>query len=414
MANSSLNKVIGGILLVAGTCIGAGMLGLPIATGPGGFKAALSAFGLCWAVMLASAFLMLEVSLWFPREVNLIAMARATLGKKGAAVAWGCFLLFLYALLAAYTAGASGIVGDLLKKQGIPPVTAIVIVIGLFAFIVALGTHWVDGLNRFLMVSLAFFYAFLVGALVPHFKEADWAEGHASYLWSTGPLLVTAFGFHLLIPTLKQYLREDLTALRYALWIGSGLALLVYLLWEGIVLGVVPVFGEQGLVAMMREEQLGGRQSVVALTDFLSAETRNPQVALYATGFALSAILTSFIGVALALSDFLADGLAIPKTKKGKCLLTLLTFLPPLAITLCYPQFLMILQFAGIFAVILLIVYPAIMAWEGRYRLQWKGYRVPGGKVLIIGVLLGGLSVIGLDVLGKIGYLPKPTSLIRR
>ena len=99
-------------------------------------------------------------------------------------------------------------------------------------------------------------------------------------------------------------------------------------------------------------------------------------------------MLTSFLAVSLGLSDFLSDGLRIQKTGKGNFIVSLLTFIPPLAIVLFYPGiFVKAVSYAGFFCVILMIFLPAAMAWSGRYRKQLAtadAYRVAGGRLPII------------------------------
>ncbi|HUD01475.1 MAG TPA: aromatic amino acid transport family protein, partial [Rhabdochlamydiaceae bacterium] len=56
----NLGHVVGGTLLIAATTIGVGMLGLPIATGPGGFVPATFVYILTWFFMLCTGLLLLE------------------------------------------------------------------------------------------------------------------------------------------------------------------------------------------------------------------------------------------------------------------------------------------------------------------------------------------------------------------
>src|SRR6187200_1183190 len=100
-------KLLGSILLVVGTSIGAGMLAVPIPTAALGFTGALVLLFLCWLVMTAGAFLLLEVNLWMPMNSNLNTMARGTIGSFGQIISWIAFLLLLYSLLAAYVDGGS-------------------------------------------------------------------------------------------------------------------------------------------------------------------------------------------------------------------------------------------------------------------------------------------------------------------
>ena len=53
--STSFSRYLGGILLVAGTTIGAGMLALPVSTAFMGFYPSLLIFAICWFFMLISA-----------------------------------------------------------------------------------------------------------------------------------------------------------------------------------------------------------------------------------------------------------------------------------------------------------------------------------------------------------------------
>lgn len=106
--------------------------------------------------------------------------------------------------------------------------------------------------------------------------------------------------------------------------------------------------------------------------------------------------------------DFLADGLKIEKTAKGRSLLYLFTFAPPLLITLYDPRaFLDALEYAGAFGVVTLLgLLPVLMVWRGRYAQHREGpYRAPGGR-WALGIAFGiSLLVIGLEIANKAGVL---------
>ena len=147
-------KLFGGILLIAGTCIGGGMLGLPIATAQGGIFNASLLFIACWILMSFTALLTLEVNLCFPKNSNIISMARATLGGPAEILCWTVYLFFLYALVAAYIAGGQDVLRGLLQSVGIEwsPALAGTLFVTLFGMIVMLGTKHVDMFNRIMMI----------------------------------------------------------------------------------------------------------------------------------------------------------------------------------------------------------------------------------------------------------------------
>lgn len=397
---NNFHRIIGGILMVSGTTIGAGMLALPIVTGFAGFWPSISLFAVYWAYMLFTALLMLEVNLWVGEHTNLITMAKTTLGRGGKIVSWIIYLFLLYTLTTAYLAGGGPILVEGFENltgwhmpAWVNPFPLLII----FGFFVYKGIRSVDYLNRFLMVGLVISYLLMVVFLSSHveaplLQRTDW-----SFLWVAVSIVSTSFGFHIIIPTLTDYLHRDVKTLRLVLIIGSLIPLFVYISWELLTLGIVP----------LNDLTKGYSQGIDGAT-LLGLHLDTPSLSFLARIFSLFAILTSFLGVSLSLRDFLADGLSIQKTRKGRILLYLMTFLPPLFITLIDPRaFLDALEYAGAFGVVTLLgLLPVLMVWRGRYSQHRKGpYTAPGGR-LALSVALGiSLLVIGLEVANKTGLL---------
>jgi tyrosine-specific transport protein len=210
-------------------------------------------------------------------------------------------------------------------------------------------------------------------------------------------VVLTSFGFHIIIPTLTTYLHHDKKKLRLVLFIGSFIPFVVYVIWELLILGVVPLEGNHGLIA----DYLSGQTAATSLPYILN----HSWIPSIASAFAFFAIITSFLGVSLSLSDFLADGLHMKRFTLGREFACLLTFVPPLIFVLFYPRgFILALQFAGILVAILLCILPAIMAW------RLPAYRTPLRRTLLIGVILLALFMIGINILEEIGALKSAVS----
>lgn len=375
-------RLLGGILLVAGTTIGAGMLALPVATAAAGLWPALLLFGVVWFFMIHSAFLMLEVNFAVGVHGNVITMARRTLGPVGAGVAWVSYLLLLYALMAAYISGSGALlaesVGSVLPLK--PSLSGLPFVL-LFGGLVYGGVRSVDRLNRILMVGLGACFIALIGAVLPHADSGYLLHAAPKAVLAPLSVVVTSFGFHIILPSLASYLEGSLSKMRLCLWIGGVIPVVIYLLWEVAILGIIPLTGDQGLSAMLE-----GGQPAASLTHALAAATGWPFLKPVMTLFSFSAILTSFLGVSLSLSDFLFDGLRIAKSKGGRILVTLLTFAPSLFFALCYPRgFITALSYGGVFVAVLLGLLPTAMAWSVRYHKRVTSpYRAFGGRPLLL------------------------------
>lgn len=388
------NRFIGGILLVAGTTIGAGMLALPVLTSFAGFVPSLVVFILIWLFMLATAFFFLDVNLAVRGEPNLISMAGRTLGVFGKGIAWVFYLLLLYSLTAAYIAGSTP-----LFTQGFQALSGIELpgwlapfsLPLLFGGFVYLGTKGVDYVNRFLMAGLILFYFVLVGLTPHHVQFPNLAHSDSPAVLIAIPAILTSFGYHIIIPSLTTYMEHDAKKLRLVILIGSSIPFIVYFLWQFIVLGSVPLHD-------LAIDYKAGNSAAQSLARIVSS----PWVSVSASLFSFFAIVTSFLGVSLSLSDFLTDGFKIKKTWEGRLLACFLTFVPPLFFVFTYQKgFYLALNYAGAFVAILLGILPALMAWNLK---EVRFYRTFKGKLLLLLVVVLSVSIVIIDIMGVQDY----------
>ncbi|GJM07065.1 MAG: tryptophan/tyrosine permease [marine bacterium B5-7] len=390
-----MNRLLGSTLIIIGTSVGGGMLGLPIATAHCGFLGALALFVFCWLFMTLGACLIIEVNLWFPSGTNMITMAKKTLGPKGHLLMWCLYLALLYSLLAAYTASGNDVLHDLLQRAGwhLSLKSNVFLFMALFGVVVVAGIRYVDMVNRSLMSAKLIVYAALVIFLLPKIHSPALHTWHPTYLSSAMAIVITSFGFGHILPSLREYLQDNVRDIKRAIWIGSSVPFFVYVLWIIATMGVLPRYGAHGLLAMQH-----AAQPVSELANALALLSKSTWVNLFAHVFVSICVATSFLSVALGLSDCLADGLHWPKHSVKGVGVYLLTFLPPLVLVVAYPDaFLLGLRYAGIFCVALLVLLPALMAWAGRGRYQSKAiFQLKGGTPMLGLLILLSIFVITL------------------
>lgn len=385
-------SLIGGILLVAGTSIGGGMLALPVLTSIGGFIPSLVIYILCWAFMASTGLLFLEISSWMEKDSNIVSMADRTLGSFGKIVAWVVYLFLFYCLTIAYVVGCGDLVSQFFQES-IPEWAGSLIFVFLFGPIVYAGTRVAGPLNMVLMLGLGIFYLVFVFLGWKHvnydlLKSQNWPLSLLAL-----PISFTAFAYQGIIPTLVNYLNHDIKKTRLAILIGSFLPLITYIIWQWLILGIIPTNGPGGLAEALKE----GNNAVHPLKNFI----QTPWVYIAGQFFAFFALVTSFLGVTLGLLDFLADGLKVKKNAWGKFWLCLTIFIPPLFIGYTYPHiFLIALDYAGGFGcAILLGLLPILMVWSGRYRLGLQSiYSPKGGKFFLVILLLFVLFELGCEI----------------
>lgn len=396
-------RLISAIFLVAGTCIGGGMLALPVATGISGFFPSTLMMAICWLAMTASALLLLEVNLWMKEGAHVITMSSTILGPVGKFVSWCVFLFISYASIVAYTAA-----GGSLVLNGIADLTGwnlskewgCLIFIVVFGGIIYLGNQIVGRVNTVLFVSMIAAYLALTSSGISEVKTGLLRH----VFWPTSflaiPLLLTTFSFQTMLPSLTPYLKRNASALRWAVIGGTTLTFLVYLIWQGMILGIVPVSGPDSLIKALEQGE--------PVTQFLRQHSEGNWVPMLAEFFAFFALVTSFLGMALGLFDFLSDGLKIPNFGKGKVLLSLLIIIPTFIFASYFERiFILALDTSGGFGdTILNGMMPVLMVWIGRYIYHFPDeHRTPGGKPLLVIVFLFFVSAFILETLIHTGMI---------
>jgi tyrosine-specific transport protein len=389
------SKLIGSTLLIIGTCIGAGILGLPVAAAHLGFIGSIILLLVSWFIMTSGALFILEVNLALPQNNNIISMAKATIGPVGQLIAWATYLLLLYSLLCAYITGGSDLFHNLLLQEGLnlPSWIASIAFTLIFGTVVYFGIQSVDKVNRLLLTIKMGAFLFVICLLFSFISPHQLMEGDLHHLTSLSAISVTlsAFGWSTLIPSLRVYFANDIRKLKMAIIIGSIIPLICYIAWDAVIMGVIPLHGEQSLATVLESGTAAS-----TLVNILNAQVGNPIINSLTKVFTSICVLTSFLGVALCLTDFFADGFGIEKKGIGKIGIHAITFIPALVIAIFFPHiFITALGCAGIYSTILLILLPAWMAWKSRYHSQLKSpFQLFGGKILLSIVIISSLAIV--------------------
>jgi tyrosine-specific transport protein len=400
---NSSTSVVSAIFLVAGTCIGGGMLALPVATGVSGFFPSTIMMALCWLGMTASALFLLEANLWLKEGAHIITMSSTILGPIGKAISWLVYLFIGYASLVAYTAaggnlmmfGSSNMLGWELSKE-----LGCMLFILIFGSVIYLGNHFVGRVNSILFIALIVAYIALMGTGLSEVKPELLFHRNWSTAFLAIPLLLTTFSFQTMLPSLTPYLKRNVKSLRWAIIGGTTLTFVVYLLWQWLVLGIVPIHGPNSLIKALEMGE--------PVTQFLRVHMQSNVVSTIAEYFAFFALVTSFLGIALGLFDFLADGLKIKKAGWGNVILALLIIIPVFIFAAYYERiFLIALDTTGGFGdSILNGILPVLMVWIGRYHLKFPDEnRIPGGKPLLVIVFVFFLSALILEAVIHSGLI---------
>lgn len=378
----SRTNTFSAMFLVAGTCIGGGMLALPVATGISGFIPSLGIMALCWAAMTVTALFLVEVTLWFKEGAHVITMTQTILGPVGKIISWLLYLFICYASIVAYTAGGGIQIASAFQSFFHYPLSkemGAFLFVAIFTLVIYCGSRFVGRVNTILFVAMIAAYIGLVFVGLEEIKPALLQFKRWGGSLIAVPFLLTAFSFQTMVPSLTPYLQQNAKALRWSIIGGTTIAFLIYAIWQAIILGIVPVEGPHGLAEALKKGE--------PATQFLKEHVQGSWICTVAEFFAFFAIATSFLGMTLGLFDFLSDGLSIKKEGWGKIFLSLLIGIPTLIFATQFERiFLVALETSGGFGdSILNGMIPLMMVWIGRYWMNLSGsFHMPGGKPLLI------------------------------
>ena len=401
-----LNRMIGSIFILIGSAIGAGMLALPLVGASAGFVHSTILLILIWLLMTLTALLILETCLAFePNHNNFSTMARTTLGRPGQIITWFSFLLLLYATTAAYIDGSSSLIDELFTRIfhiiSVPWLNAVGYTV-LFGGAVFLGTRTVDYCVRLLLSAKGILLFVTLLILIPHvdINKLRLQTGTLKYVWLAAPIFLNAFGLHFVIPSITTYCERNTKVLTKVIIISTTIPLFVYIIWLLVTFGIIPLAGNLSFTTIHQQHT-----SVGGLIYTLGMLSYNKYILFFVNSFSDIAMTTSFLGVALGLFDFLADGLNRSNSYFGRFQTALITFLPPLLFVLFYQHgFILALEYSAFFAVILEVFLPAFMVYKLRKStFLHSPYRVPcNSRLLLFFLSLIGFLLIAIIITDRL------------
>lgn len=396
------SKLIGSSLIIAGTAIGGGMLAMPIISSGVGFIGITIVMILIWLAMCYTAILLVETYKDNNPEDGLSTMTYKYLGRAGSIVTGISMLTLMYALVSAYIAGGSDILRLNLSKwldtDVSPQITAFIFTI-LFGGIVGLGARVVDIATRWIFIIKLLFLFIVIVVICGHIKIDNLLQMplESKLFYSSIPVIFTSFGFHIVVPSMVKYLNGDIKLLKKAFIYGSLLPLVVYLIWQLSILGSIE---PETFFAIIKETK-GLEAVIVAVNGVSESKWMNIPLNIFFS----AAILTSFLGVALALFDYVKDLSKKKSFGKNAVILYLITFIPPLLFALYYPKgFVIALSYAAISVVITSLFIPVLMYIKVK---QTRKESITFFQKITFSLIFAfGIGILIIQVLMTAGVLP--------
>ncbi|MFA0548798.1 amino acid permease [Vibrio splendidus] len=370
-------KLFGSSLILSGTALGAGMLAIPMVLAQFGFMISSVLMLLIFIGTTYSALLLAEACTKTKDNSGMSSVAYLTLGSKGKHFINALFYLLLVCMLIAYILGVGDIIHKLLLDVGVDVSASVAYTIFslLMGVIVVAGKSYIDKLNRGLFIMMVVMLLIVIASLFSNIR-LDYLTQTSKYTANDvvqySAVIFTSFASMVVIPSLVIYNREATQKqIRNMILLGSVIPLICYLTW------LFAIIGNLGTDAISQFHNIS------ELISAFSGQSAWLKVVIAL--FSALALVTSFLGVSMALYDQNKDAVT-----NNKALAYALTFILPLALAeLFASQFVSMLDYAGMVLVFLAIWGPLAMVVKVRRpdfpHLQTEGsYTAAGGDTALM------------------------------
>jgi tyrosine-specific transport protein len=396
-------KQIGAILLVAGTCIGSGMIALPMVLAKLGLIPSILLMMMIWFIMYYTALVNVELNLKAGHGLSLGALGRYFSGKTAECIGTTSLKILSYSLLAVFIYGGSSISQEfLLSKLGIEySFTNIATYYALIATLLMLfPIKLIDYFNRFLFAILFFIILFLLADLIINITWSELPLFSQQYSQPSSwialiPVVFTSFGFQVIFHTLSNYCEMNVKMLKRAFFWGSLIPAVVYIVWTWSILSVVYQDNPQ-----FYSQMAAGGAEVGELIQVLSGIAKWPSLQLFIWCISLLAIITSVLGVGVGLCDSMKAMFFKKIAHAGlrNTFASLLTILPAYLVVIYVPNaFIAVLGFAGMILAVIAILLPVYLFWKIRAGKLF--YPELGNNYLLQFSVAAAIAVIACELL---------------
>lgn len=373
-------------LLVTGNLLGAGILALPINLGPAGMIPAAAGIVLVWALMLVSSLILADQKELTQGETGgLPTFFETKLGWAGKWITVAADLVVLYGVLTAYLVGVSTILVNLFDL----PLPQWAVCLAYFAVVCGLtsvGMGLLRACNAAILIAMGVCFLILIAMTLGHVNPQRMAPMRWGFLPAAMPLVLTAFLYHNIIPTLCRQLGNDRRAIHKTLWIGSSIGLVMNLLWTVVVFCALPFYAPKNLSI------LNAYNMSLPATIPLSGLLHSGFFTYTGLVFAVLAMTAAFMANGTALIDFLRDLGRSWRPTRQALVLYALAFLPPLGVSIFNPGiFLGAMNVVGGFGVCVIFgILPAAIVLRERGQSR---------KKLLLGLIM--LLLFGLILVSE-------------
>lgn len=349
-------RFLSGAFLIIGAVIGGGILAIPIVSANYGFLTTLIFIIASWLIMTKTGLYVLDLSLSCPEKYNsYYTIVGKFLGEKMQLITVVLFLWILYFSLSSYISGCTSLImnhitwcSPLLSHFSISLACVTV-----FGTLIVMSAKLIVRLNVLLVsCKLALLViAITFGSSLTHSSISTHVSGHLPGAFALLMVIVNAFGYQFIIPSLVSYYgRDNRQLFQWMLITSTTIVSALYIFWLYTIYALIPLEGEHGLLHIYQSSN-----QLLAFNYSLQFYLHSTSISQVLSAFQIVALFGSFFCVSLGVFDFLVDVFKA----KNRFWVGIATFIPPLLLSLLSQNmYVYAMSAAGYIAVLLEIIIP--------------------------------------------------------
>ena len=399
-----MKKLLGSVLLLAGTAIGSGMLSLPVAHAKYGIF--LSSIIMCITTWITyfSSIIRCELNVHSDARFALRDVGMYFSGSAASKMGSIAFKLLSYSLMSAYLYGAASLFSVFVDCN----LRIVIVAFALFvAFILFFSANIIIKANKLLFIAMMVILFSVIFCILSQLDFSSTSFPRATCLQSKSgnflallsalPILFTSFGFQGSLHSLTKFVDNDRELIKKACLFGSVVPALVYAFW--IVCIMLLTFNS---APDLFSKMCAGSVGIDELIRFLTSNLRYPQLNLIIWVISSLALLTSVIGVGIALFDEWLLAFERRKVRIPRGFAVLASVLLPACIAVFVPNaFIKVLNVSGMILAVIAIFLPCFLYFN---MVKTKGLAVSKSRAagILVIILFGILVCISgiADLLG--------------
>lgn len=389
--NSAFN-LVSLILLVAGVLIGAGILALPNVAGMAGFIPSTIVLLVISVLSVLTALIIADEAIVEKKEnFHFPSLYQKYLGSWGKWLAISANLIIFYGLVTAYLTGITSIFTDLLNLPSLR-IVILIVYFGVISYLVSKQSGIIKRYNFILMVVLAASFLFMIIIAQGNSKPDRLLYFDWKFISSLSPIFIAASFFHMIVPHICKDLEGDRVKVKKVLIIAAILGFVINIIWIQVGISSIPLTDSK---YSLFNAYLNNTPVTVPMTELFNSRI----FLIFSLSFSVVAITTSYIAIGVALVGFVKDLTLNHFHRDNKVLVLLISFTPPLLVSLIYPDiFIKSLNVVGGVGLVLLFgILPSIIG-----LIKWKRKSL---KIIAIVLIIIFSFLMFLEIAQEIGLL---------